>query len=271
MGLRDGARTFWIDLLDAMCGAACPGCGGAIPRGRAVCDACDAAVPRSGIALCLRCLADGSGAVPGASGAVGPGPAGRARVCPRHGADRIVIAGPPHEPPLDRIVRAYKYEGARSLDRWLAALLPEPPGDASFRRECVLVPVPLHPARLAWRGFDQTRLLADAAGRAWGIPVADALRRVRDHEPQARLDRRRRRENVREAFEARPDSIPLLRGRPVLLVDDVATTGSTLLEAASAAHAAEPAWILSLAASHGGLPDGPEPPLHVEVAGPNRL
>ena len=133
------------------------------------------------------------------------------------------------------------------------------------------MPVPLHPSRLAWRGFDQTRLLCDAAGRAWGIPVVDALRRVKDRQPQARLHREARRENVRGAFEARAAAASILRDRPILLVDDVATTGSTLLEAASAAESAGASWILSLAATHGGLHDGPEPPFQEAVAAPDRL
>ncbi|MGE5176671.1 MAG: ComF family protein [Hyphomicrobiales bacterium] len=267
-----GARVLAADLLDMLTGAACPGCGGRAPRGRAVCATCDAAIGRTGIALCLRCLREGmvGGAAPADGGAGGSTDAG-AGGCPRHGPDRLLLAGPRHEPPLDRVVRAYKYEGARALDRWIATLLPEPPGDATFRREAALVPVPLHPARLAWRGFDQARLLAAAAGRRWGIPVVEGLRRVRDHAPQARLGPDARRANVCGAFAVRPEAAALLRDRPLLLVDDVATTGSTLLEAADALAIAAPAWILSLAAAHGGPPDASEPSLHEAVAAPRRV
>ncbi|HEX7079177.1 MAG TPA: ComF family protein [Candidatus Eisenbacteria bacterium] len=258
------ARDLWIDLWDAWSGASCPGCGAVPPRRHAVCAACDAAVGRTGVAACLRCMA---GAGEGAASA----PTRLAGVCPRHGADRLLLAGPRYEAPLDRIVHAYKYEGGRSLHRWIAALLPEPPGFESLRRESVIVPVPLHRERLAWRGFDQARLLATSVGRSRGIPVADALERVRDHPPQARLGRDGRLANVRGAFRVRPEAVPLLAGRPVLLIDDVATTGSTLLEAAAALDTAAPSWILSLAAAHGGLPDGPEIPLHVEVATPPAL
>ncbi len=115
-----------------------------------------------------------------------------------------------------------------------------------------MVPVSLHPARKARRGYDQAALLArDASGR-WGIPLVEALARTRDHEPQARLDSVRRRANVAGAFRAvQPAAVA---GRPVLLVDDVATTGSTLLAAAGAVESAGAAWVLSLAASHGGGP-----------------
>jgi predicted amidophosphoribosyltransferase len=130
----------------------------------------------------------------------------------------------------------------------------------------VLVPVPLHPARRAWRGFDQASLLAGTAGAAWGIPVLPALERRRDTPPQARTDAGARRENVRGAFTLAPGASQYLHSRPVLLVDDVATTGSTLLEAAWALEAAAPSWVLSLAFAHGGLPGAPEPAFSTRVA-----
>jgi ComF family protein len=173
-------------------------------------------------------------------------------VCPSHGSSRILLAGPSFEPPLDRIIHAFKYEGGSALAGWVASLLPVPPGlDQGIGREYAIVPVSLHPARRAWRGFDQSLLLAKDASERWGVPVVEALVRTCDREPQARLDPERRRANMVGAFRvAHPAAV---RGRPVLLVDDVATTGSTLLEAALALEGAGASWILSLAASHGGL------------------
>jgi ComF family protein len=251
-----GAKDAVRDVIDFLLDRRCPGCTGSVSRDRWVCAACDALVARTGTALCLSCL-HGDPADPTASGGA----------CEAHGSRRLLLAGPGYEPPLDRIIAAFKYEGARRLAAWIGALLPEPPGlGGEFGRECVLVPVPLHPARRAHRGFDQSQLLAENASIRWGIPVAAALERVRDHEPQARLGGSKRHENVRGAFRVvRPT---LVRDRPILLVDDVATTGSTLLEAASALEEAHPAWILGLAASHGGLPQGTEPALQAAVAGP---
>ena len=95
--------------------------------------------------------------------------------------------------------------------------------------------------------------------------MVQALERVRDHEPQARLDAALRRTNVRGAFHvARPT---LVRDRPVLLVDDVVTTGSTLLEAAEALETARAAWILGLTSTHGGLAEWPEPVSQDAVVG----
>jgi ComF family protein len=241
--IRRTVQAGLTDFLDMLLDRRCPGCGGSPPRDRGVCPSCDGLVDRTGVALCLRCL---------------HGDAATARVergCPAHGSARLLLAGPSFEPPLDRLVHAFKYEGAKALARWVASLLPAPPGlDEGIGREYVLVPIPLHPARRARRGYDQVALLASHASERWGVPVVDALVRVRDHEPQARLDPDRRRTNVTGAF--RVTSGALITGRPILLLDDVATTGSTLLAAAEALDLAGAAWVLSLAASHGGAQAG---------------
>ncbi|HET9252219.1 MAG TPA: ComF family protein [Candidatus Eisenbacteria bacterium] len=231
---------WWEDAIDAILDRRCPGCAGRIARGREVCDACEALIPRSGTVLCLACLHGDPQADLPAGGA-----------CAKHGSSRLAIAGPHYEPTLERILHAYKYEGAHRLAPWMADLLPEPPGKGTAAwREYLLVPVPLHPARRTKRGFDQALRMAEIASGRWGIPLGHLLERVRDHEPQARLDGARRRMNVRGAFRAVTPS--LANGRPILLVDDVVTTGSTLLEAASALEEAGASWILALTAAHGG-------------------
>jgi predicted amidophosphoribosyltransferase len=118
----------------------------------------------------------------------------------------------------DGAVAAFVYGGAIA-DATRARLL----------RGCVVVPVPLHPVRLAERGFNQSALLAGPIARRLGAPFLPlALARVRDTPRQASLGRDDRLGNVRGAFAVRQPK--RLRGRPVLLVDDVRTTGSTLAE-----------------------------------------
>jgi predicted amidophosphoribosyltransferase len=91
----------------------------------------------------------------------------------------------------------------------------------------VVVPVPLHPSRLAQRGFNQSALLAGRVALRLGAPLwPSALARTRDTAPQPTLQRAARLANVVDAFVARePEHVC---GRVVLLVDDLWTTGATL-------------------------------------------
>jgi len=98
-----------------------------------------------------------------------------------------------------------------------------------------VLPVPLHRSRVAARGYDQALLLAHAVAANSGLPLRPALHRIRGGSPQVELDRVARAANIRGAFVAEASS---LRGLRVALVDDVATTGATLMDAAAAARAA---------------------------------
>lgn len=92
-----------------------------------------------------------------------------------------------------------------------------------------LVPVPLHPKRLAERGYNQSELLAKAISTLIGIPVADALIRTTNTSPQVTLSRDNRLENLKGAFDVKPGWQPQ-PGHRYLLIDDVRTTGATLNE-----------------------------------------
>ena len=96
----------------------------------------------------------------------------------------------------------------------------------------LLIPVPLHPARIRERGFSQTLLLAREVGKITGIPVDNrSLVRTRHTRSQMGLSREARLTNLRGAFRAQGSH---LRGIRVVLLDDVITTGSTMNECARA-------------------------------------
>lgn len=103
------------------------------------------------------------------------------------------------------------------------------------RERTALVAVPLTGARERERGFNQSACLAHELAQYWHAPVwNDVLVRARATETQTRLTPEARRRNVSGAFRAVPGTRARLRGAHVLLVDDVVTTGATLVECASA-------------------------------------
>jgi ComF family protein len=123
---------------------------------------------------------------------------------------------------LRAIVHALKYDARRSLARPLAAMMRARGADVLEGAACV-VPVPLHPSRRRERGFNQARDLA----RHLGLPVVEALARVRRTPPQTELSAAERRKNLDGAF-ATTRHARELAGAIVVLVDDVSTTGATL-------------------------------------------
>ncbi len=116
-----------------------------------------------------------------------------------------------------------------------------------------LVPVPLHPRRRRERGFNQAERIACAvAARLRGVPVVGAIERTRDTPSQIGRDPVARRRNLRGAF--RPVARVQVRGRAVVLVDDVVTTGATVAAAARALRAAGARRVAALAVAASGGP-----------------
>ncbi|HOF04549.1 MAG TPA: ComF family protein [Syntrophales bacterium] len=133
---------------------------------------------------------------------------------------------------LLQVIHDFKYRRRPSLGRGLGALMTGRNYAGIDTADLdVIIPVPLHVRRLRERGFNQSLLLARAVSAGCGVPLDFlSLRRERDTPPQTLRDRRERRANIRGAFGVtRRERI---RGKKILLVDDVYTTGSTLAECA---------------------------------------
>lgn len=156
---------------------------------------------------------------------------GRCELCRRglRGFDAAYSFGA-YDGVLRDLIHLFKYARIRPLARPLGALLVSAiPREQGFD---AVVPVPLHWRRRLARGFNQSRLLAAAVAKRYGVPVTDALKRARATSTQAGLTHARRRANVAGAFAARRKEA--VAGKRVLLVDDVMTTGATATACAAA-------------------------------------
>ncbi len=127
--------------------------------------------------------------------------------------------------PARKLVHRLKYsdrsEIARPMARWMARAGADVLADADL-----LVPVPLHPVRLWRRRFNQAAMLAREVSRAAGKPCdVGALLRIKATASQVGLSRARRAENVQGAFKVANGAV--VKGRNVLIVDDVLTSGAT--------------------------------------------
>lgn len=224
-------------LFDLLLPRECALCALALEPGEsaaAMCAACASALPGADVSRCSGC---------GLRGGPGPCPACRAAGDP---TSTLVCCD--YAPPADRLVTAFKYGRRLALGRAIGAAmagrlelhrrrLPLPAGAA-------LLAVPIATARLAHRGFDHAAVLARHVGARSSLPVITAgLQRVRETRPQPGLARDCRHDNLRAAMLGSP----ALAGRPLVLVDDVITSGATIREAERAARAAGGLPVLRLA------------------------
>lgn len=206
-------------------------CGGRVVGGM-LCAGCEADMPRLRGERCPQC------ALPSPGGAI------CGHCLKRPPAFSRTVAVYRYAFPLDALVKHCKYGGALEVTDWFAdklgaELFRAPPPD-------LIVPMPLHPARLAERGFNQAAEIARRLARRLDIPWSpEGCRRVRDTPPQAGLELKARRRNLRGAFACDLD----LSGRHVALVDDVMTSGASLDALAKAARRAGAAevhtWVVA--------------------------
>jgi len=134
---------------------------------------------------------------------------------------------------MARVIHALKYDGRQDLAELLGAMLAAELVDTDFVGDIdAIVPVPLTVQRQRARGYNQSELMAKGLSMVTGLPVCTkALRRTDFQSSQTQLNVAQRRQNVEHAFQV--DDTVVLRGKHILLVDDVMTTGATLLACAT--------------------------------------
>ena len=163
--------------------------------------------------ICSGCLAD----LPWTGSGVLPAPIGLTRV----------IAPVAYAFPVDAAIRAFKFRRRLFYGPAFAQLLGTVSGELPDDIDAVL-PVPLHWRRKWWRGLNQALEIANPLARQLGLPLVHAVRRRRSTPPQSGLTAAERATNLRAAFRLRSP----VYFRHVLIIDDVITTGETVMQVA---------------------------------------
>ena len=149
--------------------------------------------------------------------------------------------------PYASILHDMKYRNVPTLGRWLAERAARDMKDSHFFDNIdVIVPVPLHYTKLASRGYNQSQYLAQGLSRATGAPVVKALKALHEHSSQTHKDAAERLKSTQGMYGTSKRHCMELSGKHVLIVDDVVTTGSTLLACATALKDAVPGVRISL-------------------------
>jgi ComF family protein len=150
----------------------------------------------------------------------------------------MAVAASYKDQAVSKLVHFFKYRFVSDLHVPLGTLLVQALQKTEFHVPDLIVPIPLHPRRLRWRGFNQSALLGKYLSEkllaGMQIPFSDCiLERIRYTLPQMGIkDFLRRKSNIKKAFAVRDKSA--VKNKVILLVDDIATTGSTIFECARA-------------------------------------
>jgi ComF family protein len=222
--LADALLPSCCALCGDVCGkVVCPPCHGQYVAGRARCPCCANPLPVDEPVLCGGCLSDAP-------------------------AFDATVAAADYAAPLDQLVLQLKFGARLALAPWFAQLVRDAvlarPG---FALPQVLCPVPLGPARLVERGFNQALEIARPLASSLGVPLEPGLaQRVLDTRAQSGVAPGERKRNIRHAFAVAPEMAELVSGRHVGVVDDVMTSGSTLDELASTLKQAGAARVTNL-------------------------
>ena len=206
-------------VLDYVLPPRCPACGVIVDDLGLLCVDCWSSVDFIGEPICAICGTDlpsfaGESAQCGACIAAPP-PFNRARAVMRYGETGRTIAR--------RLKYGRRISLADVMANHMARLLPLDGG-----ADTILVPVPLHRWRIWSRGFNQAALIAERIGQRTGLPVeVDIIRRIKATPPLHALRRSERAKIVQGAFALAPGAQARLRGKTIVLIDDIWTTGAT--------------------------------------------
>ncbi len=214
--MRAVAEQEWLKgFFDFLFPPLCLGCGDYYLGQDSICEICFQNIDGFDYPFCLNC----DSVIPNQT---------QCPICHENSSLLFVFAG--YRPPLKEIIINFKFRGITSPAKTFASLIA-----AKFEKQLAnldaqaIVPIPLHPSRKNHRGYNQAELLARELASITNLELADyILYRHKRRRPQSRLELEKRKANVAGVFAAVKCESDIRR---ILLVDDVVTSGATVLEA----------------------------------------
>lgn len=203
-----------MDLLDLIFPKRCVSCGA---FGKYICNKCFAKIEFVEKPICPICQRQAIG------GKTHPKCAGRFRL------DGLAVACK-YKGPIKVAIQKVKYKWVYDIEKVLVDLLASQIWKFDLPQNSILVPVPLHKKRKNWRGFNQAEILAKTLSKKFNVNCSDSLIRIVETKTQVGLDKNERRKNVNGAFKVKENS--KVSGKNIILIDDVFTSGATMMEAA---------------------------------------
>jgi len=166
--------------------------------------------------------------------------------------NNLLISSYYKDPLVKQLIHRFKYDFVKDLAQPLGILMVKKLENQNIKNP-VLIPIPLHPRRLHWRGFNQAQELASIISQELNIPVINNLLiRTKNTLPQMQIQNaQQRKENINQAFELSVRHRVSNINKTLILIDDISTTGATLDQAAKVLKPLKPKKILKLVIARG--------------------
>lgn len=211
-------------LLDLLYPPHCIFCGAALPAGVSVCGECDRSIA---FANTVRRMNLGE-----------------------KGKDILCMAPYFYQGKVRDSMKEFKFRGHKEFAKFYAeAISRQLKGEPGFHAD-IITAVPISKKRMAERGYNQSELIARELSRLLRLPYCCCLKKIKENKIQHSLNQEQRFENVRGVYA--PLCVERIKSREVLLVDDIVTTGATLLECSKILLAADAEMVVCAAAASAG-------------------
>jgi len=236
MKLTENIKKFGKNILDLVFPISCLACG---LEQTHLCASCQTKLNRVEKQACIACQQ--------------PAPFGKTHpnCLTKNIVDGALCALSYKDKNVERVIEAFKYNFVSELSKPLAELMMETVRRqelSDYFKDFIIIPVPLHPRRFNWRGFNQAELLIQSLSERLNIPQdLKLVIRSKFTQPQVKLSAEERKRNLNNAFTVLGNPA----GKKILIVDDVITSGSTINELAKILKRSGANEVWALCAAHG--------------------